>query len=92
MDFEWDAAKARANLRKHGVSFADAAAAFYDRLSVTIADPDHSDGERRFLLIGMMVLGRVVVLSHTDRGRRLRIISARRADRRERVNYEKDRN
>lgn len=89
MEFEWDEAKARANLRMHGISFVDATSAFYDVLSVTIPDPDHSVGERRFLLIGITVAGRLVVVSHTDRGRRIRIISARRATRRERATYEK---
>ncbi len=89
MEFEWDDAKARANLRKHGISFDDASTAFYDALSVTIPDPDHSAGERRFLLIGVTLTGRLVVVSHTDRGRRIRIINARRATRRERTAYEK---
>ena len=90
MEFEWDDAKARAiNLRKHGISFDDASTAFYDALSVTIPDPDHSAGERRFLLIGFTLTGRPVVVSQTDRGRRIRIINARRATRRERTAYEK---
>ena len=89
MEFEWDDAKARANLRKHGISFEDASTAFYDALSVTIPDPDHSAGERRFLLIGVTLTGRLAVVSHTDRGRRIRIINARRATRRERTAYEK---
>ena len=89
MEFEWDAAKAKANLRNHGISFGDATSAFYDALSITIPDPDHSAGEHRFLLIGVTLTGRLVVVSHTDRGRRIRIINARRATRRERVTYEK---
>jgi len=89
MEFEWDDAKARVNLRKHGISFGDATSAFYDALSVTILDPDHFAGEHRFLLIGVTLAGRLVVVSHTDRGRRIRIINARRATRRERTTYEK---
>ena len=89
MEFEWDAAKAKQNLRKHGVAFEESASAFYDVLSITIPDPDHSVGERRYLLIGMSSTGRLVVVSHTDRGRRIRIISARRANRRERTSYER---
>lgn len=89
MEFEWDETKAKKNLRKHGVSFDEVTSAFYDALSVTIPDPDHSVAESRFLLIGLTVSGRLVVVSHTDRGRRIRIISARRANRHERADYEK---
>jgi uncharacterized DUF497 family protein len=89
IEFEWDAAKAKANLAKHRVSFDEATSAFYDALSVTMRDPDHSVSEERFLLIGMTVTRRVVVVAHTDRGQRIRIISARRASRRERASYEK---
>ena len=89
IEFEWDEAKARSNVRKHGVNFDDATTAFYDALSVTIPDPDHSVDESRFLLMGMTLTGRLVVVSHTDRGRRIRIISARRANRREGASYEK---
>ena len=88
-EFEWDAAKAQRNHRKHGVAFDEAASAFYDALSITIPDPDHSVREHRFQLIGMASTGRLVVVSHTERGDRIRIISARRANRRERTSYEK---
>lgn len=88
MDFEWDEAKAEANLRKHGVSFAEAATVFGDPLAVTFFDPDHSDQEGRFLTIGMSQEDRVVILSHTDRGDRIRIINAREATRGERKGYE----
>jgi uncharacterized DUF497 family protein len=87
--FEWDVAKARSNLRKHGVAFDEATTAFFDALSVTIQDPDHSVGEQRFLLIGATITGRLVVVAHTDRGGRIRIIMARRASRRERASYER---
>ena len=89
IEFEWDAAKAKMNLGKHRISFEEATSAFYDALSVTIADPDHSVNESRFLLIGMTTSRRLVVVAHTDRGARVRIINARRATRQERVSYEK---
>lgn len=86
--FEWDAEKSLANERKHGVSFDEAATAFGDPLSVTIRDPDHSDDEDRFILLGSTYLGRILVVVHTDRGDNVRIISARRATRTERGSYE----
>ena len=89
LEFEWDDAKASANQRKHGISFDEATSAFYDPLSVTIPDPDHSASEARFVLIGITVTGRLVVVAHTDRGNRIRLISARRPTRRERTSYEK---
>jgi uncharacterized protein len=89
IEFEWDAAKAKINLGKHRISFEEATSTFYDALSVTIADPDHSVNESRFLLIGMTTTRRLVVVAHTDRGGRIRIINARRATRQERASYEK---
>ncbi len=88
LSFEWDAQKASANQRKHGVSFEEAATAFGDPLSVTIPDPDHSEDEDRFILLGSTYRGRMVVVVHTDRGDNIRIISARRATRTERRQYE----
>ena len=76
MRFEWDAAKATANLHKHAVSFDEAATVFGDDLSATARDPDHSRGELRLLTFGMSSAGRVLVVSHTDRGSTVRIISA----------------
>lgn len=64
IEFEWDATKAKANLGKHHISFEEATSAFYDALSITIADPDHSVSESRFLLIGMTTTGRLVVVAH----------------------------
>jgi uncharacterized DUF497 family protein len=90
MRFEWDPEKARRNLAKHGVSFEDAATAFGDPLSITRFDPDHSDDEDRFLLLGATHIGQLVVVAHTDRGDRVRIISARMATRRERRTYASD--
>ena len=88
MEFEWDKRKATANLRKHGVSFQEAASVFSDPLSLTIPDPDHSRGEARFLLLGVSREQRLVVASHTERGARIRIVSARKANRGERAQYE----
>ena len=88
MEFEWDAAKAEPNLDKHGVSFDEAATAFGDPLSLTIPDPDHSDDEDRYVLLGETFSSRVVVVVFTERGERFRIISARLATTRERRSYE----
>ena len=88
LDFEWDKAKASANLRKHGVSFEEAATVFADELSLTIPDPDHSQAEARFILLGTSYLGKMLVVVHTERGDSIRIISARPASRRERQQYE----
>jgi uncharacterized DUF497 family protein len=89
LTFEWDARKAAANVRKHGVSFGEAATAFGDAMSLTIPDPQHSWGEDRFVTIGSSYQGRVLVVVHTDRAPDVvRIISARRATRSERRVYE----
>ena len=88
MEFEWDATKARRNLAKHGVSFSEAATVFGDLLALTFHDPDHSEEEERFLTFGSSRDGHFLVVSHTDRGDRTRIISARRMTRRERKSYE----
>jgi uncharacterized DUF497 family protein len=89
--FTWDPRKAAANKRKHGIDFAEAATAFGDPLSLTIPDPDHSEAEDRFLLVGRSVLERLLVVVHVERATDdIRIISARRASRRERVQYEED--
>jgi uncharacterized DUF497 family protein len=90
MNFEWDRTKAAANLEKHGVAFDEAATAFGDPLSITIGDPDHSDDEDRFVLIGQAYSGRLLVVVHTDRGESVRLISARLATRRERQSYEQE--
>ena len=88
MEFEWDDEKAEANVKKHGVEFAEGATVFGDPLAITYFDPDHSDDEDRFLTIGMSSENRVLILSHTDRGLNTRIISARVATRVERKDYE----
>jgi len=87
MRFKWDPEKARRNIAKHGVSFGDATTAFADPLSLTTFDPDHSEDEDRFLLLGATLAGRLLVVSHTHRGEWIRIISARIASRRERRTY-----
>jgi len=87
MRFEWDPRKAKKNLEKHGVSFEEAATAFGDPQSLTDFDPDHSEDEDRFILLGATHAGRLVVVSHTDRGQSVRLISARLATRRERRTY-----
>ena len=86
--FEWDAEKARKNLQKHGVSFDEAVTAFGDQLSRTIRDPDHSEVEERYLLMGLSSRGRLLVVAHTERGDRIRFITARLASKRERNQYE----
>ena len=88
MDFEWDDAKADSNDRKHGVAFTEAMTVFADPLSITGDDPGHTDDEGRFLTMGTSVDGRLLVVSHTDRGDAIRIISAREATRRERKDDE----
>jgi hypothetical protein len=88
MEFEWDPDKAARNLAKHGVSFDEAATVFGDPLAMTYFDPDHSDEEDRFVTFGHSDQGRLLIVSHTDREVRVRIISARAATRKERRQYE----
>ncbi len=88
--FEWDSKKARNNLTKHGVSFDEASTAFRDGLSVTIGDPLHSENEDRYVLLGRSCRNRLLVVVHTERGDRIRIISARRAITKERLRYEEN--
>ena len=84
--FEWDERKARANLRKHKVDFADAATVFEDDRAVTVSE-EHAE-EERYVTVGIDALGRVLVVVYAIRGERIRIISARRPTRRERAEYE----
>ena len=88
MRFEWNALKATANLRKHGVSFDEAASVFFDSLSATGDDPDHSLEERRFVTFGMSASGRLLVVAHAQHDDAIRIITARPATRAERKLYE----
>ena len=85
-----DPRKARRNLEKHSVSFDEASTAFRDTMSVTIPDPMHSEDEERFVLLGCSYRNRLLVVVHTDRGDRIRIISARPATKRERIRYEEN--
>lgn len=86
--FEWDPNKAAGNLRKHKVTFEEAATVFEDIHSVTIADPDHSLGEDRYLIIGASYQNRLLIVAFSERTDRLRIISARVLTQRERRQYE----
>jgi len=88
MEFEWDAAKAALNIEKHGVGFEEAMTVFGDPLEMTIPDPDHSEEEARFVGMGLSVQGRLLVVAYTERGERIRLISAREAAPKERRDYE----
>ena len=85
--YQWDPRKAASNLRKHGVSFQEAVTVFHDPLALTYPDPDHSVLEQRFLTFGMSARGRVLAVAHADVGVEIRIISARRATKREAHGY-----
>jgi uncharacterized DUF497 family protein len=86
--FEWDPEKAKRNLKKHGVAFEEAVTVFYEPLSATFDDPDHSVGEYRFITIGLSSRDRLVVVAHAERGESLRIISAPPATANERKRHE----
>ena len=88
MEFEWDPNKSDTNLRKHGVSFHEASTVFGDPLSITFNDPDHSIGEHRLLTFGYSRMNQLLAVVHTDGHGKTRIISARRATKRERKIYE----
>lgn len=89
--FEWDEAKNRGNRSNHGVSFDEAQTVFYDESGRFMADPDHSDDEDRFLLLGLSAQLRLLVVSHTFRSDTIRIISAWKATRTEERQYWKRR-
>ncbi len=88
--FEWDPYKAKKNIEIHGVTFDEASTAFKDTLSLTIYDPLHSDKEDRFILIGNSCKNRLLVIVHTERGDKIRIISARETTKNERKQYEEN--
>ncbi|QLE55338.1 BrnT family toxin [Nostoc sp. TCL26-01] len=90
MQFEWDENKAEKNLAKHGVSFDEAKTVFNDPLFLTFADPDHSFGERRFIILGESVQRRLLVVAYTERLQVTRLISAREATRKEKTAYESE--
>lgn len=89
MKIEWDSSKATANLKKHGVSFEEAQSVFYDEFAIQFFDDDHSMGEERFLLLGMSTGARLLLVCHCERsaGQVVRIISARKATKRESAFY-----
>ena len=86
--FQWDETKELANLRKHGVSFDEAASVFENPLAAIFSDPDHSQDELREILVGHSQRGRVLVISYTEQGEEIRIVSARVASASERREYE----
>jgi uncharacterized DUF497 family protein len=86
--FEWHRPKAEENLRKHDVSFDEAVTVFYDPLSATFDDEEHSADEARLITVGYSARGRLLVIAHTERGTNVRIISARRATAGERKRHE----
>jgi hypothetical protein len=88
MEFEWDERKAETNTKKHGVSFHEAATVLGDTMAITFRDPGHSQTEHRFLTFGLSRSDRLLVVAHTARGLRVRIISARVMTRHERKIYE----
>ncbi len=88
MLFEWDRRKAKSNLKKHDISFQEAATVFGDALAITFDDPDHSVNEHRFLTFGLSRTGKAIIVSHTERDKSMRIISARLMTKRERKIYE----
>jgi hypothetical protein len=88
MEFEWDPKKATANIQKHDITFQEAATVFGDPLAITFEDPDHSTEENRYITFGLSLQKRLIVVSHTEREDRTRIISARLMDRKERKIYE----
>lgn len=88
MKIEWDPIKAKLNLEKHGVAFEEAATAMTDPMAVTGADPDHSTYEARYITFGVSARNRLLVVSHTEEGETIRLISARKASKGEREIYE----
>jgi len=88
LSFEWDGEKAAGNYDKHGVSFEEGVTVFWDPFSISIDDPDHSLNEQRYIDIGTSENGHVLVVSYTERDGNIRIVSCRKATRRERRQYE----
>ncbi len=88
MEFQWDNKKAAKNLKKHGVSFREAASVFGDPLAITFDDPDHSIDEHRLLTFGRTRIDKMIIVSHTQRNGSMRIISARLMEKHERIIYE----
>ncbi|MBU3915115.1 BrnT family toxin [bacterium] len=88
MEFEWDPQKAESNLAKHGISFHEAGTVLSDPLALTFEDPDFLSGEYRYITFGLSRLNNYILISHTDRDDKIRIISARRMTKQERKLYE----
>jgi uncharacterized DUF497 family protein len=88
LTFEWDGGKAEANVQKHGVSFQEAKTVFNDPLAMTIADPDHSSQEDRYIDLGMSARGRILMVWYTERRGNIRIIGSRKATRGQKRQYE----
>ena len=87
--FEWDTRKEAGNIQKHiGITFHEASSVFFDPLAMTFFDPDHSENEERFITLGMASNSKILFVSHTEHGEKIRIISAREATRQERRSYE----
>jgi uncharacterized DUF497 family protein len=86
--FEWDEEKAQSNLKKHKVGFEEGATIFHDLFVATMPDPDHSEDEQRYVSIGLSAKGRLLVVVHTERGNKTRIVSCRKATSREQRIYE----
>ncbi|AFZ53442.1 BrnT family toxin [Cyanobacterium aponinum UTEX 3222] len=88
LEFEWNDSKAKTNKRKHGVSFEEASSVFNDPLSINFDDPDHSQTENRYIIIGLSSQGRCLFVSFVERGKKIRLISARLVTPKERRFYE----
>jgi uncharacterized protein len=88
LQFEWDSNKAKKNIEAHNVSFEEASTVFGDNLSLTIFDPLHSENEDRYVIIGNSLKNRMLIVIHTERSDKIRIISARKATTKEREQYE----
>lgn len=87
--YEWDKRKEASNIKNHGISFHETSTVFLDPLSMTFYDPDHSESEDRFITLGIATTGKLLFISHTDRGTVIRIFSAREATKKEGEGYEK---
>lgn len=90
MEFAWNETKAKVNLSKHRVSFEEAKTVFDDPLYIDFFDPDHSDDEERYIIVGQSQQNRLLVVSYTERGNKIRLISAREATRQEQSAYEEE--
>jgi uncharacterized DUF497 family protein len=90
LTFEWDEEKSQQNFKKHGITFDEAKTVFNDPFALTIADPDHSDGEERYLDIGLSMKERLLLVWYTEREENIRIIGCRRATPSERKTYEEE--